>query len=91
MDEHLLKVMVERVKAKPEMMKRWKDLVEHPFGTIKTLCGLHATFNLAALHRTERPQVFVIRASGIELPACSFVRLVYGKILKDVKRMTINE
>lgn len=34
-DEHLLEEMVERVRAKPELMKRRKELVEHPFGTMK--------------------------------------------------------
>ena len=34
-DEHLLEQMAERVRAKPEMMKRRKEIVEHPYGTIK--------------------------------------------------------
>jgi hypothetical protein len=34
-DEHLLEEMVERVRAKPELMKRRKELAEHPFGTMK--------------------------------------------------------
>lgn len=34
-DEHLLEEMAERVKARPEIMKQRKEVVEHPFGTIK--------------------------------------------------------
>ena len=34
-DEHLLEEMAERVKAKPEVMKQRKEIVEHPFGTMK--------------------------------------------------------
>lgn len=34
-DEHLLEAMRERVHAKPQMMRRRRELVEHPFGTLK--------------------------------------------------------
>ena len=33
--EDLLEEMAERVKAKPDIMKQRKEIVEHPFGTIK--------------------------------------------------------
>ena len=35
MDEHLLEEMAERVRAKPEVMQQRKEMVEHPFGTMK--------------------------------------------------------
>jgi transposase len=34
-DEHLLEAMEQRVRSRPEMMKQRKQLVEHPFGTMK--------------------------------------------------------
>lgn len=34
-DEHLLEEMAERVKAKPMIMQQRKEIVEHPYGTIK--------------------------------------------------------
>jgi transposase len=34
-DEHLLEEMEQRVRSRPEVMKRRKELVEHPFGTMK--------------------------------------------------------
>jgi Transposase DDE domain len=34
-DEHLLDEMAQRVRSRPEVMKRRKQLVEHPFGTMK--------------------------------------------------------
>jgi transposase len=34
-DEHLLEEMAQRVRRRPEVMKRRKELVEHPFGTMK--------------------------------------------------------
>jgi hypothetical protein len=34
-DEHLLERMEERLKANPAIMQERKQLVEHPFGTIK--------------------------------------------------------
>jgi hypothetical protein len=34
-DEHLLEQMEQRVRARPEIMKQRKELVEHPFGTMK--------------------------------------------------------
>ena len=34
-DEHLLEAMRERVHAQPQMMQRRRELVEHPFGTLK--------------------------------------------------------
>jgi transposase len=34
-DEHLLEEMAQRVGRRPEVMKRRKTLVEHPFGTMK--------------------------------------------------------
>jgi transposase len=34
-DEHLLEEMEERVRCRPEVMKQRKQLVEHPFGTMK--------------------------------------------------------
>jgi transposase len=34
-DEHLLEEMAQRVRRRPEVMKRRKTLVEHPFGTMK--------------------------------------------------------
>jgi transposase len=34
-DEHLLEEMAERVRARPEVMRRRKEIVEHPFGTMK--------------------------------------------------------
>jgi transposase len=34
-DEHLLEQMEQRVHARPEIMKQRKELVEHPFGTMK--------------------------------------------------------
>jgi transposase len=34
-DEHLLEEMELRVKARPEVIKQRKELVEHPFGTMK--------------------------------------------------------
>ncbi|HEV2124087.1 MAG TPA: transposase, partial [Chloroflexota bacterium] len=33
--EHLLDAMAERVRDHPEVMRQRKELVEHPFGTIK--------------------------------------------------------
>ena len=36
MDEHLLEEMAPRVCSRPEVMKRRKELVEHPFGTMKS-------------------------------------------------------
>ena len=33
-DEHLLEEMEQRVRSRPEVMKRRKELVEHPFGTM---------------------------------------------------------
>ncbi len=35
MHEHILERMQERVEANPELMKKRKQIVEHPFGTIK--------------------------------------------------------
>jgi transposase len=35
MDEHLLEAMEQRVRSRPEVMKQRKQLVEHPFGTMK--------------------------------------------------------
>lgn len=35
MDEHLLEQMEQRVLARPEIMTQRKELVEHPFGTMK--------------------------------------------------------
>ena len=35
MDAHLLEEMEQRVRRRPEVMKRRKELVEHPFGTMK--------------------------------------------------------
>jgi transposase len=34
-DEHILERMEERLKANPQIMKQRKQIVEHPFGTIK--------------------------------------------------------
>jgi transposase len=34
-DEHLLEELEQRVRSRPEVMKRRKELVEHPFGTMK--------------------------------------------------------
>jgi hypothetical protein len=34
-DEHLLEEMEQRVRSRPEVMKQRKQLVEHPFGTMK--------------------------------------------------------
>jgi transposase len=34
-DEHLLEEMEQRVRSRPEVMKRRKELVEHPFGTMQ--------------------------------------------------------
>src|SRR5262245_47150446 len=34
-DEGLLDAMAERVRARPEIMKQRKQIVEHPFGTMK--------------------------------------------------------
>jgi transposase len=34
-DEHLLEAMEQRVRCRPEVMKQRKQLVEHPFGTMK--------------------------------------------------------
>ena len=34
-DEHLLEEMEQRVRGRPEVMKQRKQLVEHPFGTMK--------------------------------------------------------
>ena len=34
-DEHLLEEMEQRVRSRPEVMKQHKQLVEHPFGTMK--------------------------------------------------------
>jgi transposase len=34
-DEQLLEEMEQRVRSRPEVMKRRKELVEHPFGTMK--------------------------------------------------------
>jgi hypothetical protein len=34
-DEHLLEEMEQRVRSRPEVMKRRTQLVEHPFGTMK--------------------------------------------------------
>ena len=34
-EEHLLEVMEQRVGSRPEVMKQRKELVEHPFGTMK--------------------------------------------------------
>jgi transposase len=34
-DEHLLEEMAQRVRSRPEVMKQRKQLVEHPFGTMK--------------------------------------------------------
>jgi hypothetical protein len=34
-DEQLLEEMEQRVRSQPEVMKRRKELVEHPFGTMK--------------------------------------------------------
>ena len=34
-DEHLLEEMERRVRSRPEVMKQRKQLVEHPFGTMK--------------------------------------------------------
>ena len=34
-DEHLLEAMEQRVRRRPEVMKQRKQLVEHPFGTMK--------------------------------------------------------
>jgi transposase len=34
-DEHLLEAMEQRVRSRPEVMKQRKQLVEHPFGTMK--------------------------------------------------------
>jgi Transposase DDE domain len=33
--EHILEQMQQRVEANPALMKRRKQIVEHPFGTIK--------------------------------------------------------
>ena len=35
MDEDLLDAMAERVRAHPDIMRQRKEIVEHPFGTIK--------------------------------------------------------
>lgn len=35
MHEHTLEKMQARVEANPELMRRRKQIVEHPFGTIK--------------------------------------------------------
>ena len=59
-DEHLLEAMAKRVEANPEMMRKRKEIVEHPFGTIKhwgnqgyflmrTLENVRAEFSLTAL------------------------------------------
>ena len=34
-DEHLLEEMEERLRGRPEIMKQRKELVEHPFGTMR--------------------------------------------------------
>src|SRR5215471_7495852 len=34
-DEHLLAAMEQRVRSRPEVMRQRKQLVEHPFGTMK--------------------------------------------------------
>ena len=34
-DEHLLEAMEQRVRRQPAVMKQRKQLVEHPFGTMK--------------------------------------------------------
>ncbi len=59
-DEHILEETQRRVEAHPEIMQKRKELVEHPFGTIKhwwdqghfLMCGLEkvrAEFSLSAL------------------------------------------
>src|SRR5215208_4388093 len=59
-DEHLLEQMAQRVHARPDIMKQRKELVEHPFGTMKRswnqdyflMCGLarvRAEFSLTVL------------------------------------------
>ena len=35
MDEHIIEETQQRVEAHPEIMQQRKELVEHPFGTIK--------------------------------------------------------
>jgi transposase len=59
-DEHIIEETQQRVEAHPEIMQKRKELVEHPFGTIKhwwdqghfLMCGLEkarAEFSLSAL------------------------------------------
>jgi hypothetical protein len=52
-DAHLLEAMEQRVRSRPEVMKQRKQLVEHPFGTMKR-CGTRAISSCAGWRKCGR-------------------------------------
>ncbi len=50
--EHVLDVMAERVREHPEIMKQRKEIVEHPFGTMKRALN-HGYFLLRGLPKVQ--------------------------------------
>lgn len=75
-DEHLLEEMAQRVSRRPEVMKRRKTLVEHPFGTMKRwwdagyflLRGLEkvrAEFSLTVLAYNLRRVLNIVGMAGL--------------------------
>jgi hypothetical protein len=51
-DEHLLEEMAQRVRSRPEVMKRRKELVEHPFGPMKRWWD-HGDFLMRGLEKVR--------------------------------------
>ena len=75
-DEYLLEEMAQRVRSRPEVMKRRKALVEHPFGTMKRwwdagyflLRGLEkvrAEFSLTVLAYNLRRVLNIVGMAGL--------------------------
>ena len=75
-NEHVLEQMNERVAANPDLMRRRKAIVEHPFGTIKRwmnqayflmrgLKNVRAEFSLSALAYNLKRVIAIIGVPGL--------------------------
>ena len=64
-DEHLLEEMAARVRAKPEVMKQRKEVVEHPYGTMKRWMN-QGYFLLRGLKKVRAEMSFTVMSYNIK-------------------------
>jgi hypothetical protein len=95
-DEHLLEEMEQRVRCRPEVMKRRKRLVEHPFGTMtrwwdagyflmRGLEKVRAEFSLTVLAYNLRRGLNIVGMPGL-MATLNGVRRVVGRaVLAEVQ------